>query len=143
MYEVCSLLASREYHKDAITLCDAFVKGMSGKRERVYNSNGEGTRKTIHNDKKKLCSITEIIVCVVGRSLLSVAIVIMTQIWEVYKQQAPNYDNFCDLLNFRISAGDTILRDQRQSAARNATYTSLDIQNNLINILVTTFVMQS
>ena len=25
MYEVCDLHAAREYHKDAITVCDAFV----------------------------------------------------------------------------------------------------------------------
>ena len=38
-------------------------------------------------------------------------------------------------LNFRISAGDTTLSDHLNSAARNATYTSPDIQNQLINIL--------
>ena len=31
-----------------------------------------------------------------------------------------NHRNFCTLLNFRISAGDIILRDHLQSAARNA-----------------------
>ena len=46
-----------------------------------------------------------------------------------------NHGNFCALLNFRILAGDTILRDHLQSAARNATYTSPDIQNQLISIL--------
>ena len=35
MYEVCDLHAAREYHKDAIAVCDAFVERTSGKRESV------------------------------------------------------------------------------------------------------------
>ena len=35
MYEVCDLHAAREDHKDAISVCDAFVGRMSGKRESV------------------------------------------------------------------------------------------------------------
>ena len=46
-----------------------------------------------------------------------------------------NHGNFCALLNFYISVGDTILRDNLQSAARNATYSSPDIQNKLISVL--------
>ena len=51
-------------------------------------------------------------------------------------QGAPsNHGNFWALLNFRISAGDTHLRDHLQRVARNATYTSPDTQNQLISIL--------
>ena len=46
-----------------------------------------------------------------------------------------NYGNFCALLNLHFSAGDTVLLDHLQSAARNAIYTSWDIQNHLICIL--------
>ena len=46
-----------------------------------------------------------------------------------------NHGNFWAPLHFRISAGDTIMRDHLQSVARNATYTSPDIQNQLISIL--------
>ena len=46
-----------------------------------------------------------------------------------------NHGNFWALLNFRISAGDTHLRDHLQRTARNATYTSPDTQNQLITIL--------
>ena len=31
MYEVCDFHAAREYHKDAIAVCEAFVERMSGK----------------------------------------------------------------------------------------------------------------
>ena len=54
---------------------------------------------------------------------------------EGVQAASTNHGNFCALLNFRISAGDPILRDHLQSAARNATYTSTDIQNQLISIL--------
>ena len=62
MYEVCELHAAREYHKDAIAVCDAFIERMSGKRESVLIQLREGVRETIENNRKKLCSITEIIV---------------------------------------------------------------------------------
>lgn len=39
------------------------------------------------------------------------------------------------LLNLRISAGDILLGDHLQTAGRNATYTSPDIQNQIISIL--------
>ena len=54
--------AAREYHKDAIAVYDAFVERMSGKRESVLFQLREGTRETIQNNRKELCSISEIIV---------------------------------------------------------------------------------
>ena len=44
MYEVCDLHAAREYHKDAIAVCDAFVERVSGKRESVLIQVREGAR---------------------------------------------------------------------------------------------------
>lgn len=43
-----------------------------------------------------------------------------------------NHGNFVALLNFRI---DAVLRDHLSTAARNATYTSNTIQNQIINVL--------
>ena len=37
-YEVCDLHAAREYHKDAIPVCDAFIERMSGGRECVNST---------------------------------------------------------------------------------------------------------
>ena len=61
MYEVCDLHTAMEY-QDSITVCDAFIKRMSGKRESMLIQLIEGARETIHNNRKKLCSITEIII---------------------------------------------------------------------------------
>jgi hypothetical protein len=46
-----------------------------------------------------------------------------------------NHGNFVALLNFRIEAGDTVLQEHLSTAARNATYTSNTIQNQIITVL--------
>ena len=46
-----------------------------------------------------------------------------------------NHGNFVALLNFQIEAGDTVLREHMSTAARNATYTSNTIQNQIITML--------
>ena len=35
MYDVCDTHASREYHKDAVAACEAFVQVISGRQESV------------------------------------------------------------------------------------------------------------
>lgn len=40
--------------------------------------------------------------------------------------------NLCDLLRFRIEAGDTVLKDHMEGASKNARYTSVCVQNELI-----------
>ena len=40
--------------------------------------------------------------------------------------------NFCHLLLLRIEAGDTILKDHMEGASKNARYTSVRVQNELI-----------
>ena len=46
-----------------------------------------------------------------------------------------NHGNFLALLNFRIEAGDTVLGEHLSTAARNATYTSNTIQNQIVDVL--------
>ena len=62
IYEVCDLHTVRESHTYDIALYDAFVERMSGKRESVLIQLREGVRETIQNCRKKLYTITEIIV---------------------------------------------------------------------------------
>ncbi len=45
-----------------------------------------------------------------------------------------NHGNFLALLDFRVEAGDSELREYLTSAARNAVYISFRIQNELIQI---------
>ena len=135
MYEMCDFHAAREYYKDAIAVCDAFVVTMSGKQESVLVQLREGARETIQINRKKPQSIIETI-ALCGRQNISLR-GHQDSLSDIEGEQAAGYNhgNFWALLNFRISAGDTTLSDHLNSAAKNATYTSPDIQNQLINIL--------
>lgn len=133
-YELCDIHADREYHKDAVAACDAFVDMMTGGRESVVVQLKEGLRDTIQKNRQTLRSIVEtIIFCGRNNIALRGHRDSGTDV-EVYGEQS-NHGNFWALMNFRVSAGDTHLRDHLQRAARNATYTSPDTQNQLINIL--------
>ena len=46
-----------------------------------------------------------------------------------------SHGNFWALVSFRVDAGDTVLAKYLESARRNATYTSSDVQNQLITII--------
>ena len=62
MYDVCDTHAEREYHKDAVATCEAFVQVMSGGRESVIVQLRDRARETIQNDRKKVCSIVKTII---------------------------------------------------------------------------------
>ena len=49
--------------------------------------------------------------------------------------EVENHGNFRALLDFRVDAGDTLLDQHLTTAARNATYTSSVIQNQVIDVL--------
>jgi len=44
----------------------------------------------------------------------------------------PTQGNLCDILQFRIEAGDTVLKDHMKGASKDARYTSVRVQNELI-----------
>ena len=54
---------------------------------------------------------------------------------DVEQHPSEGHGNFCSLLQFCISAGDTALSEHLASSPRNATYTSPQIQNEVIDIL--------
>ena len=54
---------------------------------------------------------------------------------DTYTSENPSHGNFIAILQFRVQAGDTILADHIATAARNATYTSPGIQNQIIEVL--------
>lgn len=49
--------------------------------------------------------------------------------------QPDNYSNFNALIEFRIDAGDEVLKHPLQTCSPGATYISKTTQNNLINII--------
>ena len=59
-------------------------------------------------------------------------------------EYTPNaqHGNFWALLQFRIAAGDIVLRDHLALCSRNATYTSYRILNQILDILGNTVVQK-
>ena len=134
LYESCDYHASREYHKDAVAACDVFVGVRSGRRESVAAQLSQELRDTILKNRQTLRSIVEtIILC--GRQSIALRGHRDSATDLEGEGALSNHGNFWALLKFRMAAGDTHLRDHLQRAARNATYTSPDTQNQLINIL--------
>ena len=77
---------------------------MSGKRECVLIQLREGARETIQNNRKKLCSITEIIVLCVWQNIALHGHHDSGIDMEGVQAANTNLGNFCALLNFRISS---------------------------------------
>ena len=111
------------------------MERMSGSQESVLIELREVARETVQNNRLKLRSILEtIILCGCQNIALRGHRDSGTDLEDI-QAASTNHGNFWALLHFCISAGDTVLRDHLQSGARNATYTSPNIQNQLIALL--------
>ena len=89
-----------EYHKDTMAVCDAFLERMSGKRESVSIQLREGARETIQSNRKKLCSITEIIVLCGRQNIALHGHRDSGTDMEGIQAASTNHGNFCAWLNF-------------------------------------------
>ena len=123
-YEICDAHAERQYHKDAVVACDAFIERMCGKRESVALQLIKELREVVQKNRKKLHSIVETIVLCGRQNIALCGHRDSGTDMESLQSEVMNSGNFWALLKFRISAGDIILRDHLQTAARNAMYTS-------------------
>ena len=122
-----------DYHKEAVATMDQFVEVMSGQRDCVSIQINNAAKELVVSNRKKLQSIIEtIILC--GRQNIP-----LRGRHDAGTDLEPgdcgNHGNFWALLQFRVSAGDATLREHLASAPRNATYTSPDIQNQVIEVL--------
>lgn len=54
---------------------------------------------------------------------------------HIDNSRVDNVGNFQALLDFRIDSGDVILNEHFQDCAKNATYRSKSVQNEIINII--------
>ena len=134
-YDICNAHADCQYHQDAVVACDAFIDRMSGREESVVVQLSRGLREAIQKNREKLHSIVETIVLCGCQNIALRGHHDSSTDTEGIESGERNHGNFWALLNFRISAGDNVLRDHLRTAPRNATYTSPDIQNLIINIL--------
>lgn len=119
-YEMCDSHAVRHYHKDAVIFCDAFVERMTGRRDSIAVQLNKDLAHSIETNKQKLASIVETIVFC-GRQNIPLR-GHRDSGTDVEGCQSPttNHGNFRALLQFRISAGDTTLKQHLDAAGRNA-----------------------
>ena len=123
------------YHKEAVATMDNFLKVMTNQQEKIYVKFSDTGKQLVATNRRKIQSIVEtVILC--GRQNIPLCGHRDSGVdVESDTSVAKNNGNFWALLQFRVSAGDNILRDHLASAAKNASYTSLDIQNQVIDML--------
>ena len=125
----------KEHHKVAIVQAKEFERSMSGQQPDIQQRMSKSLAEGISTNRQKLSSIMKtILFCgrqnIVLRGHRDSALDIERDV-----DDSQNHGNFVALLNFRIDAGDSVLEQHLSIAARNATYTSNTIQNQIISIL--------
>ena len=127
--------ADKEHHKSAIVGAEEFKKTMSNQQPTIQQRLSKSLADRIAMNRKKLESIMNtIILC--GRQNIPLR-GHRDSATDIERDVAgiANHGNFVALLNFRIESGDTVIREHLSTAARNATYTSNTVQNQIITVL--------
>ncbi len=127
--------SSKEHHQSSIVRREDFLKVMSNQQPAITSILSQATANQIAKNRSKMASIIKTIV-LCGRQNISLR-GHRDNLTDIERDTARlhNHGNFMALLDFRVDAGDTVLRDHLSQAPRNATYTSSIIQNQLIDIL--------
>ena len=124
-------------HQDAVVHADAFLSVMDDKRDNIVVQTNQALAQKIQANRHKLASLIKtIILC--GRQNFALrghrdAAIICNG--QCTSETPRRLGNFWALLDFRIDAGDMSLAEHLISARGNATYTSGQIQNELIDII--------
>ena len=106
---------------------------MTGQQSSICAQLNDVAKEIVAKNRKKLQSIIEtIILC--GRQDIPLRGHQDSGL-DLERSACESHGNFCALLQFRIAAGDSVLQDHLSNAPRNATYTSPDILNQVIDIL--------
>ena len=126
--------ADKGYHKDAVVKSDEFVRVMTHQQPDIRSQLNQAMADKIASNMQKLSSIFKTIeLC--GRQYISLR-GHRDNATDIEKDPSlfENHGNFRALLKFRVDAGDSILSEHLVTAPRNATYTSSNIQNQVIDI---------
>lgn len=127
--------ASKEYHLVALVKAEEFRKTMTNEQPSIQSRLNNALAERVAVNREKLASIMKTVV-LCGRQ--NIALRGHRDNATDLDRDTPasdNHGNFLALLNFRVEAGDTILGNHLSTAARNATYTSNTIQNQIVNVL--------
>lgn len=131
--EILNKHESKEFHKYSVLRMDEFQKVMTNQQSSIRCQLQQATSDRITSNRLKLKSIIEtIILC--GQQNIPLR-GHRDSLRDLEQAPLAQHGNFWALLHFRISAGDTVLRDHIATARRNATYTSSCIQNQILDVL--------
>lgn len=122
----------REYHRVAKEMALTFLQNYQSFAPDVLTQIHNQSNEQLERNKKALCSIVRaIITC--GRT--GIALRGSHEGSGILTDEAMNDGIFRELLRAFVDVGNSNLRDHLLNAPRNASYTSPDIQNQLINLI--------
>ena len=115
----------KDYHKEAVVKMESFTTVMSGQQDSISVQINNAAKELVAQNRKKLHSIIEtIILC--GRQ--NIPLHGHHDAGTDLERAFDGHRNFWALIQFRISSGDTLLREHLTTAPKNATYVTRHTQ---------------
>ena len=136
--EILNKHDNKQFHRSSVVQMEEFLKIMTNEQPSIRRRLSEATAQQIAMNRQKLRSVVETVV-LCGQQNIPLR---GHRDSTIDVEHTPNaqHGNFWALLQFRVAAGDTVLRDHLAQSSRNAIYTSSRIQNQLLDILGSTVV---
>ncbi len=126
---------TKGYHLVSLERMDDFIPTMTNQQPSILTRLDKSRAHQIEINRQKLASIMKTIVFCGKQNLALRGHRDNITDLEQDADDTTNHGNFLALLRFRVEAGDSILREHISTASRNATYTSSNTQNEIINLL--------
>ena len=124
--------STAKYHMEAMKLASNFLSVVNNETPSIRHQIDSIASQRIQQNRVILKSIIDtVIVC--GQQGIPLR-GHRDDYTSVSSHPDQNHGNFLELLNFCVRAGDLALKQHLVTAARNATYTSKTLQNEIINL---------
>lgn len=125
--------SDKQSHKAASVKTEDFLRVMKGEQANIHQMINRGLSDRVIANREKLVSIIKVII-LCGRQNFALR-GDKDSTTDVERDPGINHGNFWALMDFRVDAGDKVLANHLATAKHNATYTSGNIQNQLINVI--------
>ncbi|XP_060882117.1 52 kDa repressor of the inhibitor of the protein kinase-like [Metopolophium dirhodum] len=124
---------NNDYHKNCVFKSDNFISVMNGKIQNIETTLDTAMTRKVEQNRQKLIPIIETILFCGLQNISLRGHRDDGSINSVDDNIKNQKGNFKALLEFRINAGDQILKEHFKSATKNTTYISKTTQNDLID----------
>ena len=125
---------NKEHHKTAVVRSESFLFTTSNQQQSIECVMSRTVANKVAENCQKLGSIVNTIVLCGRQNIPLRGHRDSATYLERDIEGARNHGNFPALLDFKVEAGDTVLGEHLSKADRNATYTSGNIQNQIIDV---------